>query len=197
MCIIIDSLYDLICKGELFVSEMDFQFHLALILKGKEANNIIFNYPIKTSELYKKYKGKMYHDSFNNKHIDLYFIYNGEEYFVELKYKTDKYKINKGEKSFLLVKQMAYSDNFYSVYKDIERMENLRRINPKYKTYVLCLTNDSYYWENHLKGKVGTFNLFEKTKIIEIKDLYLEKSYDIEWKKFNNEFKYLLIDLNV
>ena len=77
-------------------------------------------------------------------------------------------------------------------------MENLKKVNPKYKTYVLCLTNDAYYWKEHLKGKVNLLNLKNNsyTNKIQRKDLYLEKIYMVKWEIFKEKFKYLLIDLN-
>lgn len=189
---------------EMFLSEADLQFELASKLKEKNVKNLIVEYPISSDKLYDKYKGKDKPKT-SNKHIDLFFKYNDEDYFVELKYKLKRQinKIKRKGKTFELPGHGAVPVNKYAVYLDIERMEQIKKIK-KCKSFVLFITNDNY--KDKSSDAAENFPLNKETKMGTLKyngksdnekrDLYLEKSYDLNWEPIKGDFKYLLIDLN-
>lgn len=188
MCIvdeIIKGLKDDLEKSdnEIFLSEADLQFCFAQKAKEKGAENIVLEYPINTSELYKGNEDIKEAFNFCNKdinkdktYIDVKFEYNNEVYFVELKYKTSELDCvtRHGHSDFKLFEQSACNLGLYAIYEDIERMENIIEapcIVEKYKnknklhSYILAITNDYGYWKPHKKSSyISNVSLEDKTR---------------------------------
>ncbi len=98
--------------------------------------------------------------------IDLFFIYDDTYYFIEFKYKLDELKdcCRYGEDvlcgNFNLKKQSADDYGRYSVYEDIERMENIKLYakekGKNCKSFVIFITNHANYWsENKETGRLA------------------------------------------
>lgn len=107
--------------------------------------------------------------------IDLRFIHDNEEYFVEFKYKLSDNDIHdvicrhKPENVFCIKNQGAHNLGRHEIYEDIERMEHIKFLKPNAKSFVVLVTNDSQYWrlngdENNKKqeSKYSDFKLAAK-----------------------------------
>lgn len=176
---IVDNIVDEIlncCLGKLgenewFLSEDDFKFSFAQAATEKGSTNVILEYPIMTSELYKNKTGVK--DTFveyytahpgnttkkpkqryneNRSFIDVYFEYNGEKHFIELKYKTRNEIVTRHGMKFSLKDQSAQDLGSYSIYEDIERMEAIMSSIKGCKGHVIVLTNDSNYLTRPREG---------------------------------------------
>jgi hypothetical protein len=207
-----------------YLSEADFQFSFAQSLaKNKDIKNtIILEYPIMRKTLYEKacnecknsLKGK------DRSFIDLYFKHGEEEYFIEFKYKLEEilkdnepYKICRHKEcgdEFTIKHQGAVYIGRHEIYEDIERMENLKKIKPNAKTFVVLVTNDHLYWdkgktrdkEDNPKSSTYNFPLSDKnnnkTKCCKNNEglvyntssnskprtLYINNSYELKWNNF-------------
>lgn len=183
-------IYEVLCnlksslekEGEIFLSEVDFQFSFAKALSEYyQEDKIILEYPIKTEKLYEKACDNC-KESFGDKfktdksYIDLYFEHKNAEYFIEFKYKTEKiykgtyktpekiYEISRhyNENRFCLASQEAEYIGRYQIYEDVERMENILKINNNSKkrfSFVIFLSNYPKYWEyNQEKNNSSTYN---------------------------------------
>ena len=215
----LNNIFKEFADDEMFLSEADLQFELASKLKDNGVENLIVEYPISSDKLYEKYKVKDKKPKTSNKHIDLFFEYNNKKYFVELKYKLKRQinKIKRKGTTFELPGHGAVPVNKYAIYLDIERMEQVKKINKGCKSFVLFVTNDEGYQKeveedketaakdfplnNNEKTKTDCHHYNSKKESEKKRDLYLEKSYELKWKDLkikdkNTGFKYLLIDLN-
>mgnify|MGYP004580933879 CR=1 FL=1 len=194
-CIIIDRLMVELkneMKGnEAFLSEGDFQYSFAKTVEKLGGSKVVIEYP--------------YDLDGTRRHADVSFVYEGGRYFVELKYKTrtsdDVCRF--GEPAHLAY-HAAESDNLYSFYSDIEKMEGLTGNTKSSVAFCIFLTNNPSFWakhngvqnskvslENESKTNNGSINYSDK------KELCIEHQYAIEWKNFkdNESFKYLVIEI--
>ena len=227
-------------NNEIFLSEADLQFSFAKkLMELYRDAKIILEYPILTCKLYEntpccqKYIKENYRDNCKDKdckfrndrtYIDLYFELGNEKYFIEFKYKLEEIgEVNRHNCcKTILKKQGAEYIGRHHVYEDIERMENIIKIQkvPKnVKAYVIMITNDESYWGKNQKEGQTTYNFplaniketTTTTKYGELtyktsatkppRTLHIEKSYKIEWSKFitldkvkNEVFNVLQID---
>jgi hypothetical protein len=103
----------------------------------------------------------------------------------------------------------------HEIYEDIERMENLKKIKPNAKTFVVIVTNDHLYWDkNQTEPNSSTYNFplsdknNNKTKCCKNNEgliyntssskkpprtLYINNSYELKW----NDFKEISEDEDV
>jgi hypothetical protein len=223
-----------------YLSEADFQFSFAQSLaKNKNIKTpIILEYPIMCKTLYGKAcnECKKYFEENDRSFIDLYFRHGDEEYFIEFKYKLDK--ILKGKESYKICRHKECSDEFeikhqgavyvgrHEIYEDIERMENLKKIKPNAKTFVVLVTNDHLYWDiNQKKPNCSTYNFplanKEDNKMTKYnkdgleynasskkkpRTLYINNPYNLQWVDLkdigkndnvkNGKFRILVIECN-
>ncbi len=183
--------------NEAYLSESDFQFEFANKAKALGAERVVIELPFQFGE------GEA------RKRIDVYFEYEGVEYYVELKYKTTLFKglTRYGVKMELpLANQSAENDAMFAYRKDVERMEGLpaSREGKAVKAYCVFLSNYHGFWEAHKKGSViADVQLNDKIKSGKLK--YKDKSVDIAneytlvWKDFKKlgdtqMMKYLIVE---
>lgn len=183
--------------NEAYLSESDFQFEFANKAKVLGAERVIVELPFQFGK------------DEARKRIDVYFMYEGTEYYVELKYKTTLFKglTRYGVKTELpLAKQYAENDAMFAYRKDVERMETLltSREGKAAKAYCVFLSNYHGFWEAHKTGSVVVdVQLNDKIKSGKLK--YKDKSVDIAneytlvWKDFKKlgdtqMMKYLIVE---
>lgn len=147
----------------IFVSEADFQFSFAWLLKKQLPNkyDVILEYPIPSE------------DKNNNEYIDIAIVNKNKIAisYIELKYKTLQYETE--YHNIKLKNQSARDLGNYLFLKDVQRME---KQNTKICNYCIFLTNDKNYW-------------FENNKIRNNKNRVLDinfKLYDGKTIKNNN-----------
>lgn len=167
------------CSGEIFLSEHDLQFNFTQIAKDIGAEDVIMEFPIRTEELYKNASNsciKAIKNSYNCKnpderfsadrtYIDLRFMYDNEEYFVEFKYKLKcpNCYVTRYGKKFPIKTQSANNIGRHQVYEDIERMEHIKK-NNNCHSFVVFITNDKGYWETDtMQLRVSTKNIPERS----------------------------------
>lgn len=178
-------------KGnEVFLSEGDFQHSFAKTVEKLSGTKVVIEYPYDLDGV--------------RRHADVSFMYEGERYFVELKYKTRTADnvCRFGEPAHLAY-HAAESDNLYSFYSDIEKMEGLTRKTEKSVAFCIFLTNNHSFWSAHNGVQNSKVSLEDKettnsglVRYSDKKDLSIEHQYDIEWINFNDEsFKYLVIEI--
>lgn len=178
-------------KGnEAFLSEGDFQHSFAKTVEKLSGTKVVIEYPYDLDGV--------------RRHADVSFMYEGERYFVELKYKTRTADnvCRFGEPAHLAY-HAAESDNLYSFYSDIEKMEGLTRKTEKSVAFCIFLTNNHSFWSAHNGVQNSKVSLEDKettnsglVRYSDKKDLSIEHQYDIEWINFNDEsFKYLVIEI--
>lgn len=210
---IVDNIVDEILKccldklgeDEWFLSEDDFKFSFAQAATEKGAKNVILEYPIMTSELYKK-KPEVketfiqYYDAHNGNtrrntrrtaeerynenrsFIDVYFEYNDVKHFIELKYKTNETEVFRHSQSFILKAQGAQDNGMYDIHEDIERMEAIMS-SIDCNGHVIALTNDPNYLkkprDNTQKSRVSLYE-HSQSNTIDYSDrrkLIIQNSY--------------------
>ncbi len=185
-----------------FCSEKDFQFSLAWEIKSKLKNTeVILEYP--------------YKDDDKIMYIDICVIHNGKKYFIELKYKTKKEKINRYGEEIELANQFAQDLGRYSFCKDIERLESIK---DSASNYAIFLTNDSSYWTERQKASTldCNFRIHENKYLSKNLDWALSSSdnlsrpwikkypaitlnneYTCGWKNTeNNNYRYLCLKIS-
>lgn len=113
-------------------------------------------------------------------YIDMMLEIDGKKVAIELKYKT---RAVKGEDAY--VNQGGQSDGKFHFFKDIERLERLKKSKDKDfridKGFAIFITNDHLYWNKVQKGKpVAKFNLCDNKE-------GLHGKYPAKWGKHNNE----------
>ena len=145
------------------------------------AIDIILEDPIMAYDLYGEDNSK----ENCREYLDLRFMYDGCEYFIEFKYKLSDiyYKKNKNEKfkvyrftggenlknEFEIKKQGAENNCRFFIYEDIQRMENIKkRQGGNCKSYVIFITNDSAYWRLN-----GNEKQYSNEQSPQYKDFYL------------------------
>lgn len=148
--------------------------------------------------------------------IDLFFSYKNTYYFIEFKYKLNKIDESVCRYDDVLcdkfnVKMHGADDlGRYSVYEDLERLENIKKItkkikNAKCKACVIFITNQNTYWSlNQTEGKLACNmplatddknNSVESTKNGQLRfgsdsnktkerTLFLENKYELSWNTF-------------
>lgn len=133
--LIISKLKD---KRKIFVSEADFQFEMAWIVK----------------EQYPNAKIRLeYSPSFDfNIHIDILVILDGKWIPIELKYKTKGCSKKIDDEIFNLKNHGAKAVNCYLYLKDIQRIEKIREnVKVFEEGYTIFITNDIGYTKIPLK----------------------------------------------
>ncbi len=183
--------------NEAYLSESDFQFVFANKAKALGADRVTIELPFK------------YGRKDTRKRVDIFFVYEDTEYYVELKYKTTlfngltRYGV---EMELPLANQSAENDAMFAYRKDVERMEGLltSREGKAVKAYCVFVSNYHGFWETHKEGSViADVQLNDKIKSGNLK--YKDKSVDIAneytlvWKDFkklgdNQMMKYLIVE---
>jgi len=193
----------LAAKRCVFCSEMDFQIHLAWLMKE-------MGY-----ELSLEYNPECF-DA--NASIDI-MIWKPERVVVELKYKTTHFKTEDNGHPLHLKNHSARDIGRYDFIKDISRVEHVVSSGKADRGFAIFLTNDSGYWR---PGRVGTademFHMFDGrpmkngtfewgpntgdgTKRGREKSLTLIRDYVFGWKDYavfgegNGLFRFLIIDV--
>lgn len=138
---------------------------------------------------------------------------------VELKYKTRQLNLRRKGESFDLRDHFAHDISRYDFVKDIQRLEQLRRLPNARVGYAVLLTNDSSYWKRSLRHDTvdAAFRLHEgrtirgemawserassgTTKKRE-STIRLNGSYDLHWQNYadttdgdHRRFRYLAVE---
>ena len=180
-------------KGnESFLSEGDFQYSFAKTVEKLGGSKVVIEYPYDLGK--------------SRRHADVSFVYEGKRYFVELKYKTMNRSgvVRHGEKAPDLKKHAAESDNLYSFYSDIEKMEELMGNTEKSFAFCIFLTNNHSYWANHNGVQNRNVSLEDKgetnsgaVRYSNKPELLIKHPYGIKWLNFKDDasFKYLVIEI--
>ncbi len=71
---------------------------------------------------------------------------SGNNFAIELKYKTRKFEETVHDEKFKLMDQSAQDLGRYDYLKDVQRLEKIVSTHPKTTGYAILLTNDSGYW---------------------------------------------------
>lgn len=203
-----DILRELAMKRKVFVSENDFQFELAFLLKEKyiDAKVLLEYCPWFDASM----------------HIDILVIKDDKWYPIELKYKTKSLSMEYIDDIQYKLKNQAANDiGCYAYLNDIARIEEVKSKEPKFKKgYTIFLTNDMAYLNNPKKencfyrdfslkdGEIKKGNLSwdpntgegtmkGREKTIELSGVYL-----INWEDYskiddckNGEFKVLINEI--
>lgn len=153
--ILFSSLEKLSTSRPLFHIEADFQHALAWqIQKDFPELEIRFEYkPANISE-------RMF--------VDLWITDNfGNNFAIELKYKTRKFEGIVNDEKFQLMDQSAQDLGRYDYLKDLERLEKIVTHHKNTTGYAIILTNDSGYWNvPQSNGTVDAdFRIFDGKKI--------------------------------
>lgn len=202
-------------KNKLFYSEAHFQHSLAWEIHSLVDNKteIILERPFENKES-------------KNNHIDICLEEDKKLIAaIELKYKTksiDNYK--KSNLNTNLKNQDAQDQARYDYFKDIERLECLKKDNKSFVGFALFLTNDHTYWTCPKANNSTCYEQFslkderllEKEKYMWSKktgkgtkkgrcnSIKLNGKYNLNWKNYLEyeepknklgEFKYLLIKI--
>lgn len=177
-------------KRKIFVSESDFKFEIAWIIKEE--------YPNAKIRL-------EYCPSFDlSMHIDILVIIDSKWIPIELKYKTKGCIKNIGNEIFYLKNHSAKDVNCYHYLKDIQRIEKIRDNVPEfYEGYTIFITNELSYTKKPSKKdcvykqfsledsaiKTGTMNWSEKasngTKKNCENPIHLTGKYIINWNNYS------------
>lgn len=145
--------------------------------------------------------------------IDVYFKYREKKYYVELKYKllsvntiiNNRKRIERQEASvyryknlFKLGDQKAEDLGLYAIYEDIERMENIKRVQEDCLSFCILITNDRAYWNWASGLSEGVSLANERTRnenqvrYTGKRELNISNSYFI-WK---NDFKEITVAIS-
>ena len=182
-------------ENEAYLSEADFQFAFARKAEELGAKRVIVEYPY----TFKKDRVR--------KHIDVFFEYEDEEYYVELKYKTKYFgtATRLGKDEFVLSNQAAINDAMFYFRKDIERLERLleEKNGDKVNAYCVFLTNNHLVWEPHKECRVANVQLCDSikpglVKYKKDKEFDISNSNQLDWHDFKNlgkdqEMRYLIV----
>ena len=183
-------------ENEAYLSEADFQFAFARKAEELGAKRVIVEFP------YTFEKDKV------RKHIDVFFEYEDEEYYVELKYKTKCFgtATRLGKDGFVLSNQAAINDAMFYFRKDIERLERLleEKNGDKVNAYCVFLTNNHLVWKPHKGGGVAKVQLCDSIRpgLVEYKkdkEFDIANSYQLDWHDFkklgdDQVMRYLIVD---
>lgn len=225
---VLNELKNELDNNKIFISEVDLQFSFAkklYELQNKKIN-IILEYPITTENLYSKAKPELRNiikDSLKEKYekIDLFFKYEDTYYFIEFKYKSNTMdKSNTKDNSayvsryddvfcneFCLKMHGADDLGRYSVYGDLERLENIKKFaeskskDLQCKAFIIFITNHKAYWErNQTEGKLacnmplaikdnkytkkGKLQFGNDNNATQRRTLFIENQYELHWNDF-------------
>jgi len=141
---IIELIHDFMIKSNrVFLSEADLQVNLAFYLK-KQNKEVFLEYHVKPFDGYPWENENIY--------IDIV-IKEGNQYLpIEVKYKTSVDKIDLNvfgkEDKTLLKQQGAQSNGRYDFWKDVKRLELLKKVYKIEEGIALFVTNDKSYRDN-------------------------------------------------
>ena len=130
-------------SNRVFLSEADLQVNLAFYLK-KENNEVFLEYHVKSLVGYPWKNENIYID---------FVIKEGDKYLpIEIKYKTSNEEIDLNvfgkEDKTLLKQQGAQSNGRYDFWKDVKRLELLKKEYKLEEGIALFVTNDKSYLNN-------------------------------------------------
>ena len=147
-----DLLTGLAESRKVFHSEADFQHALAWhIHQLKSDRQIRLEFPISVDH--------------RKMHVDIWLP--EEKVAIELKYPTQKSKLDDNEESFALLYQGAQNQKRYDFLCDIRRLELMRSM-PEFceAGYAVLLTNDPLYWKDSTRDtKDSAFRIHEGGEI--------------------------------
>ena len=194
---------------KLFYNERDFQINLAFFLKNTNYyDNVLLEYSLPASTML----------NFSDIRIDIVLVKENLYFPIELKYKTKKGlgNLNRFGKTFsnveVLKNQAAQNIGRYSFWKDVERLEAVKKRFINIDTgFCIFLTNDAYYKKSP-QGASGAFTMEAGTELtgnvnwktpVTIADYYpkiaFEGKYKIEkWDNVKNEgidFYYTIVEV--
>lgn len=193
-------LTELSANRPVFHSEADFQHELGWLLHMKFPQA-----SIRLEKPYEKENGK-------TEYVDIFADIGGKKYFIELKYKTKKLKLEQeiNREKFYLKDQGAQDCGRYDFWKDVSRIESKISENNNSFGYVIFLTNDYSYLKSPREktysynfrttdkrdncsgnfGYLGGYNNGRKEKVI------IKNSYKLKWQDYGNcGFKFLLLEI--
>lgn len=190
----------------IFSNEQDFQFQMALALKGKKfelekgdnvtitnvyLEGVSFKHNLKeTYRLLKEAKKEEKKNEVKKEYTDIVLELDDDKNIaIELKYKTpyQPYLYETPNNEMLLLGQGAYDSGSYFFIKDLERLEriNTKHFTRKYnfiKGYAIMLTNEKHYWKGFNSDIWNAFNICEGS--------VLENNLSLDLTKTNNPDKY-------
>lgn len=194
---------------KLFYNERDFQVNLAFFLRTLAYyDNVFLEYSLPANTTPK----------FNDIRIDIVLLKENLYFPIELKYKTKKIlgNLNRFEEILnnveILKNQAAQNIGRYSFWKDVERLEAVKKRFINIDTgFCIFLTNDAYYKKSP-QGASGAFTMKTGTELtgnvnwktpVTIADYYpeivFEGKYKIEkWDDIKNEgidFYYTIVEV--
>lgn len=197
---IVRTLESLAIKRPLFHSEADFQHALAWEIHQQSSNHSI-RLEFKPPNIKKRF------------YIDLWVANKESAIAIELKYKTRGPSLEHEGETFDLLNQSAQDCGRYDFCKDIQRLEAVASEQPNIIGYAIFLTNDSGYWNKPRKDQPADsdFRIHQgKTLSGELKwgshasqgtkrgredSISIKGTYDLAWKQFSQQFKYLLVKI--
>lgn len=196
-------LQTLAARGQIFCSEMDFQLHLAWLMKESGF------------ELSLEYDPKCFEA---NASLDI-MIWKPEAVAVELKYKTLLLETEVGGRPLRLKNHGAQDIGRYDFFRDVSRVEQIVASGKASKGFAVFLTNDGGYWRS---GRDGTahemFRMFDGRTVKNgslkwgdntgsgtmkgrEKPISLIRDHVLGWKDYadfgkkNGAFRYLIVDV--
>jgi hypothetical protein len=192
-------------KRPIFHSEADFQHALAWQLQLENPDAHI--------RLEKQVAAKG-----SRVHLDLLFLFNGDELAIELKYKTRIGTLVHAGEEFALRNQSAQDVVRHDFIKDIERLEGYVQSRSGSVGFAVLLTNDRTYWTESKKSDSvdSEFRVHEGrvlqggaawgakaspgTKHKREDPITLQGTYKMQWTDYsslgsaaNEQFRYLLL----
>lgn len=211
-------------EEKIFLCEAQFQFELAWKLREyfeKQKKNVSIHLEYPNCKEYKKEVKTDELNSADEKHrlyYDIVLERDNIYCIIELKYKTKKEKIKYLDRAIELKDQAAQDLGRYDFLKDVYRIENFNKDNEGKILdcgYTVFLTNDKTYWEKDGEGYIyKDFALKDKREIPNDRDLKwaegtkessvgekrvngfkLNGSYQIDWQSYNDQFKYLILEI--
>ena len=194
----------------LYLNEAQFQFELAGKLRD------YFAIQNRECHIYLEYPSTQKDNTGRRQYYDIVIQENNAYCVIELKYKTKKGKINYDGIVVELKYHAAQPLAKFDFLKDVSRIENFEKDTDKKLDcgFVIMLTNDKSYWERDSKdGLAQEFSLMDGTTICKgckkwrpdtktssvgesRKDgLKLQKDYEVVWKPYCENFKYLMLEI--
>jgi len=198
-------------RRPIFHSEADFQFELATQIKHM--------HPKVRLRLEKPFLINS-----QNVHLDIFLIYRGQKVGIELKYKTTATKISYFGESFSLKEHSAGDLGCYDFWRDVKRLEELKKAKEIDVGFAVILTNYDFYWKGSPRNNnyrdfglsharqinPGTLDWVDNTKPYTIGRgaICISQKYKLNWdlysknliSNYNNQkitkyFKYLSIQI--
>ena len=200
----IQTLLKTLAKGPVFCSEMDFQLHLAWLMK-ENGFDVALEYDPRCFE--------------GNASLDI-MVWEPERVAVELKYKTIPFETVVKGRPLRLKNHGAQDIGRYDFFRDVSRVEQIVASGAANKGFAVFLTNDPGYWRSGRDGTVAEmFRMYEgrtiksgSLKWSELtgagtmkgreKPISLIRDHVLGWneyasfdKKKNGVFRYLIVDV--